>query len=249
MVLENKATTRATDRLDLVKRLFAVAISIGVGSSLLGADWLKKGQLPSSTHDFEHLARLALALFATVLSWDGYLASVQKKPLNDRTRFTIDVLLVILYMILIIRSDTSWFWLPTLCVIFSLYVSWDVASIWAYPSVFACDHRTGQSRLFAILRVYGFAILDRAGIDRGPFISAIWAGYFVVLWCLFRRVYASPSEWWGLAAAFVGLYFYRRDKERIGGDGMRGFKMWQRVLIILGLVASALLLPQVTIKV
>jgi hypothetical protein len=205
--------------------------------------------LPSSMQDFEQLAKLALALYATVLSWDGYLASVQKKPLNGRVRFTIDVLLVVLYMILIMRSDKPWFWLPTLCVIFSLYVFWDVASIWEYPSTFERGYQPHESRLLAVPRVYGLAILDRTGVDRGPLISLMWAGYFVVLWHLFRHVQASTSVWWGLIAASAGLYFYRRDKERIGIDGTRGFKMWQRLLIILGLVAGALLFPQVTIRV
>ena len=48
MAIENEATPRAKDRLDLVKRFFSVAISIGVGSALVKAKWISDGRLPNS---------------------------------------------------------------------------------------------------------------------------------------------------------------------------------------------------------
>jgi hypothetical protein len=123
MTIENKATARAKDRLDLVKRFFSVAISIGVGSTLVNAEWIKNGAFPNLTQA-EQLTIVLLALFATVLSWDGYLASVEKKPLNGWLRFAIDIFLVIIYTVLIITSVKPWLWLPILCVIFAVYVVW-----------------------------------------------------------------------------------------------------------------------------
>jgi hypothetical protein len=244
----NPATDRAKDRLDLVKRLFAVAISIGIGNRLVNADWITNGHLPDRA-EFEHLATLLLALYATVLSWDGYLSSVQKKPLNgSRFRFTIDVFLVIIYLILIITSDKTWFWLPILCVIFALYVVWDAASVWEYPASFDGDHQAGSSRMLTVLRVYGLAILDRPRIDRGPLISAVWAGYFVALWLAIWKLFPYFSVLWVIFSGAIGLGLYRRDKERIGADGIRGFKMWQRALIILGLVCFVALVGHVKVK-
>jgi choline-glycine betaine transporter len=86
----NVATDRAVDRLDLVKRLFAVAISIGVGNTLVNATWVRSGVLPAG-HEIEQIFIVLFALSATVLSWDGYLASVRQKPLNDWWRFATDV--------------------------------------------------------------------------------------------------------------------------------------------------------------
>ena len=249
--MKNEET--AKDRLDLVKRLFAVAISIGIGSRLVSADgpgWIKELRLPHGAMEWEHLLVLLLALSATVLSWDGYLASVQKKPLNDWFRFAIDVFLVIIYMILISTSNQTWHWLTILCIIFALYVVWDAASIWHFPRAFDCDFVDGKSRLFAIVRVYGLSVLDRPKIDRGPLISLAWGTYFATLWWMVWRLYPQPyfSVFWLLLAAAVGLWLYRKDKRRKGSDGTRGYKMWQRALIILALVGCVGLLGHVSIK-
>src|SRR5258705_6031783 len=93
-------------RLDLVRRLFAVAISLGIGAAIVRADWITQGRVPEG-QEVEQIAIVLLALFATVLSWDGYLMSVSKKPLHDWPRFAIDVFLVFTYMFLIVTSNKS----------------------------------------------------------------------------------------------------------------------------------------------
>jgi len=153
------------------------------------------------------------------------------------------------YTTFIITADVPWRWLPILCLIFSLYVIWDAVSVWEYPASFEHDHRLGSSRLWAIFRVYGLAILNRPGIDRGPLISLAWATYFVILWRAVHELHPQFSVFWILLASGVGLSLYRRDKGRIGADGMRGFKMSSRLIIIGVLVTCALLLPQVRIVV
>jgi len=248
MTVENEATARAIDRLDLVKRFFSVTISIGVGSTLANADWIRNGFFPDRAH-VEQFAIVLLALFATVLSWDGYLASVKKKPLNGWFRFAIDIFLVIIYAVLILTSQHAWFWLPILCLIFALYVVWDAVSVWEYPASFDCDYQAGNGRFFTVLRVYALSLIDRHGIDRGPLISLAWVVYFLMLWRVVHGQNPEFSVFWVLLAAFAGLLLYRKDKLRIGAGGVRGFRMWQRVLIILVLIACALLFPQVTIKV
>ena len=248
MTAKNEPTPRAKDRLDLVKRFFSVAISIGVGSTLIQAKWIKEARLPQG-EEAEQFFVVLLALYATILSWDGYLGSVDKKPLNGWWRFAIDIFLVIIYTILITTSNIPWHWLPILCFIFALYVAWDAISVWEYPGSFDRDYRCLSSRSLTVIRVYTLAILDWQGIDRGPLISLAWGAYFVVLWRLVHERHPEFSVFCVLAAAAAGLWLYRKDKERIGADGMRGFKMWQRALIILWLVACALLFPQVTIKI
>lgn len=253
MTVKNEESQQASDRRDLVQRLFAVAISIGIGSRLVSVDgpgWIKELRMPRGLEEWEHLFVLLLALYATVLSWDGYLASVRSKPLNDWLRFAIDVFLVIIYMILISTSNQTWHWLTILCIIFALYVIWDSASIWHYPRTFDRDFVDGSSRLLTIFRVYGLSVLDRPNIDRGPLISLAWGAYFAALWWTVWRLYSYPyfSVFWLLLAAVVGLSLYRRDKRRIGADGARGFKMWQRALIIIGLVCCVILLGHVSIK-
>jgi hypothetical protein len=121
--------------------------------------------------------------------------------------------------------------------------------LWEYPASFDRDYQTGDWRLVTVFRVYALAILDRPGIDRGPLISLAWASYFLILQCVVHGLNPQFSVFWMLFAAAVGLLLYRKDKGRTATDYVRGFKMWQRVLMILVLVVCALLLPQVKITV
>ncbi|RUV11166.1 hypothetical protein [Mesorhizobium sp. M5C.F.Ca.IN.020.32.2.1] len=130
---------RAANRADLVKRLFAVAISIGVGSTMVGANWIQEAR-PPNLAEFEQIAIVLIALYATVLSWDGYLSSISKKPLINRWRFAIDVALVFTYMLLLVASENTAFSLPTFSVIFLLYFCWAVLSVIDFSSAYATPH-------------------------------------------------------------------------------------------------------------
>jgi hypothetical protein len=231
---------RQDDRLDLIKRLFAVAISIGVGASLVRAKWVQDATIPSGKQ-VEQIFIVLLALSATVLSWDGYLASVHRKPLRDFPRFAIDVGLVFIYMFLLVTSDKSWFWLPIICVIYVLYVCWDALSVVQFPASFdARFEQEGGSRLVTVIRVYHLAMVDRAGIDRGPLISLMWACYFFAMWALIWRFYPGYAVIPAVLFAGLGLAGYRIDKQRKRGD-VRGFTMIERTLIIILLVACVTL--------
>lgn len=232
----NETTHSADERRDLIRRLFAVAISLGIGSTIVSAKWLQKGDWPS-WYDFEQIAIVLLALQATVLSWDGYLASVRHKPLNGRTRFTIDVFLVIIYMVLFVTSDKHWFWLPILCLIYALYVVWDAKSVLEYPQTFDKTHQaSGRSAFSTMIRVFVCAAFDKPDVDRGPLISLIWTMYFVALWRIIWDVYPTFPVLPALIAGAAGLEFYRYDKRIRRGD-VRGFTMWQRLSAIVLLLA------------
>jgi hypothetical protein len=249
---QNVASDQANDRLDLVRRLFAVAISIGLGSTIVSADWVRKGIWPAA-QDVQQIFIVLLALFATVLSWDGYLSSVRKKPLNDWPRFVIDVLLVFIYMFLIITSNKPWFWLPIICLMYSLYVIWDALSVWQYPATF--DNKFEEEkhrRSVALVRVYVFAICNRPGIDRGPLISLMWAGYFFALLIIIWRFFPSFHVLAAVGFAAAGLAGYRRDKLLMregdvqGVRDVRGLTIAERILAIGGLVALACLYGYLT---
>jgi hypothetical protein len=245
MAVENKETPRSIDRADLVKRLFAIAISIGVGNTLVNAAWVRNGVWPAG-HEIEQISIVLLALFATVLSWDGYLASVRKKPLNDWLRFAIDVFLVFIYMILLITSDKGWFWLPIICLMYVLYVFWDALSVVVYPATFDESYQEGTPPLRTLRRVYFLAIANARGIDRGPLISLMWTVYFVALWRLIWDVYPTYPVIPAVVLGAAGLAGYRLDKWIVRGSGVRGFSILERVLFILALVVSAFLYAHLT---
>jgi hypothetical protein len=59
------------------------------------------------------------------------------------------------------------------------------------------------------IRVYRLAMVDRAGIDRGPLISLMWAGYFFAMWALIWRFYPGYAVLPAVLFAGLGLTGYR----------------------------------------
>jgi hypothetical protein len=114
-------TAQAESRADFMKRLFAVAVSVGFASTLTRMVWISNGTIP--TGDERHqIALLTTALIATISSWEGYFAAIDVRPLRSIWRFIIDIVLVLVYMILLISSGHPNLLLPILVFIFrSIY--------------------------------------------------------------------------------------------------------------------------------
>ncbi|EKS35132.1 hypothetical protein HMPREF9696_02404 [Afipia clevelandensis ATCC 49720] len=220
--------SKAEDRADLVKRLFAVAISIGFGAAVISADWVKEGRTPSVI-EAKQIAIVAIAIFVTVLSWDGYLASIRTKKLYDWPRFAIDVILVFTYLFLFATSKHSNFWLPILSFIFFLYVVWDILTIHQFPDKYL-PQTNGSTPDKAITYTYIYGACDRPNVDRGPISTLSWAIYiwFVAL------IFGFPSNdnvFLSCIFAFAGLIFYRWDKSH-KAETNRGLPSFVRVGLI-----------------
>lgn len=239
-------SARAQIRDDFIRRLFAVAISVGFAAALSQMDWVKDGSLPSMS-EWEQLSILFTGLVATVLSWDGYLVSIKSKPLNGFGRFSIDILLVFIYMFFLISSKQSGFWLPILVVIFVLYVIWDFLTVREHmrsynaSSVPTDADDTYRATTWGVLCVYMGGFLGKPNVGRGPIITLSWAFYFLVL----AIVNLMTAEWQVFVTclfAIVGLILYRKDKAATPtGASVAGFPMWRRTLIILLLLGLAAL--------
>ena len=66
---------RAEARADLIRRLFAVAISVGFAATLARMTWVQNGTLPNAA-ELNQTLILATALLAAVLGWDGHLLAM-----------------------------------------------------------------------------------------------------------------------------------------------------------------------------
>lgn len=138
---EKMIKERGKDRGDLMRRLFAVAISVGVAKTISELAWIKIGSCPN-LYDIQQLSILVVALTVTVLSWDGYLWAIFRRPLlSDQfhgvislIRFTIDIYLVLIYMILMITIGRLTWWLPIIFVVYVFYIVWDFFKPGAAPS-------------------------------------------------------------------------------------------------------------------
>jgi hypothetical protein len=189
----------AKERADLVRRLFAVTVSVGfaaqltriVSASIIG------GQLvwPKFWEHWHELVLLFISMVAVVGSWEGYLISIERTPLKDRTRFYIDVAIVFSYLILMLSSPVDKAWLWALAAVFVLYTMWDIASIRARA-------KFTTSRLEV-------APLHMRSLS----ITILWLIFFVAL-ALFSQVDDLRGFFCASLAALLAVVLYRVDKHR-----------------------------------
>ncbi len=192
------------DRIDLVKRLFAVIMSVGVATRL--------GRIIYDSNPTHHDVNIAAVLqiywtelllllvstIALVGSWQGYLLSIERtKQLQDdreaAIRFYLDIAIVFAYLVLTLSSQffALWFW--ALAVIFVLYLAWDLAPL---PFI------KPDSPRFS----------GKHSIPSGIFITAVWLIFFIALAILVRTTLPIPLAL-SAGAALGGTIAYRIHKE------------------------------------
>jgi hypothetical protein len=160
----------AKDRADFVRRLFAVAISIGFAAHISQSNWL------------DHIitrenALLLLAMVFVVSSWDGYLRSLRNDPLTDMPRFVVDVVIVFEYLILMQASGDLRRFQILILIIFGTYILWDYLKLFynreKYGVGGTLSHGGCHDRpaLHSQQRSYGCADNDLVGaLFRGSFL-------------------------------------------------------------------------------
>jgi hypothetical protein len=118
---------RVAARADLIKRLFPVAIGIGVAVPL--TQILLGGKCPSSD-EWAKIARLCTGMLVVLFSWDWYHRDITDRPPNRMGQFIIDVVVVFSYMLLLFLSGRDPLWSYILALIFLLFVISDLLSVW-----------------------------------------------------------------------------------------------------------------------
>ena len=231
---KSREEAQTDDRADLLRRLFAVAISVGAATTLYQMRWVQDGR-PPCIAEYQQLLILVAAMAATVLSWDGYLWSIEQRPLRNFWRFTIDILLVFIYLFLLITSKLLTWWLFTHALIYLLYAVWDFLSVRDWIATFYPPDTPPDT--FTIRGVYVEGFKDGAIESRGPIITLVWGVYF---WTLCGLNYLIVPRFSGLGlrdyivatAALVvqGLYLYRQDK--IIRYSMRQRIAWIAILLL-----------------
>lgn len=225
---------RARFRDDFIRRLFAVAISVGFASTLVSMNWLKDGNWPNAI-ELEQIAILIVGLAATVLSWDGYLLSIDKKPLYDLPRFLIDIVLVFIYLFLLLSARQPSFFLSVLACIFTLYVVWDFLTVrlfvHQYRPADSSPHSEMPAKLSDVFDVYRGALVDRNDIGSSPIVTILWWLYFLALLIISSRYDAPYEVFVTCGFALLGLIGFRYDKSR-RKQGAGKFRPWRRFIFI-----------------
>src|SRR6476620_4349404 len=229
---------RAEARADLVRRLFAVAISVGFAATLARMTWVQNGTLPNPA-ELNQTLILGTALLAAILGWDGPLLAMTDKPLFGFCRFLVNLALVFIYMFLLMSSAHPECLLWTLTVIFALYVLWDVLTmrerISSYDPALAGVPRATAAQ---IRNVYAGGFADGAHVSPGPAITLAWTGYFILLAIIANgRAYAPIRT--TCVFALIGLVGFWIDAAPRQDDGAGGHPMRRRTLVILGVLIAA----------
>jgi hypothetical protein len=203
--------TQAEIRGDLIRRLFAVAISVGAANTLSRMQWVTNGCWPD-LHEWQQLSILVAATVATVLSWDGYLLSIEDRPLLGFWRFAIDITLVFIYMFLLMTSQHRTWWLFIHALTFVLYVVWDFLTIREHTDKYYPPDAIPEPNKRSILDVYIGGLEDRDRPSRSPIITIGWAIYFCLLYLINKRG-LDDRVFTTTIFALAGLILYRQDKK------------------------------------
>jgi hypothetical protein len=236
---EDLRQARAEARADLLRRLFAIAISVGFAATLARMTWVQNGTLPDHA-EFDQTLILATALLATILGWEGHLLSMADRPLFGFSRFFVNLVLVFIYMFLLMASAHPECVLWTLAAIFVLYVIADIFMIrehFARYDQAATDAARASAR--QIWNVYAGGFTGQAQIPRGPAITAAWMAYFVLLAIAGNgRAYAHVRT--TVAFAVIGLVGYWVDAASPPASAGRP-AMRRRALIMLASLIAAVI--------
>jgi hypothetical protein len=224
------------DRLDLVKRFFAVAVSVGFAGRIIGLE----RACASPFDQREAIGRLIIGLIAVILFWDWYHRDVERRKYRCVPRFILDVLITFECMLFLYSSDHNTVWLSFLALIFVSFVLWDILAIIEWPSRYGAvpppanvdDEPLGGPK--AIVGTYCGGVFRPSDENRAPFINLCWTGYFVALWLLSAWLKVSTGSSAVLACVFVlvGVAALRID----GDYDLAKTRGLRRVLVILGLL-------------
>lgn len=233
MSADQTTETRARIRDDFMRRLFAVAISVGFATTFSKMNWVREARLPDNS-EINQLMVLSVAFLATIQSWDGYLVSISIKKLHGTSRFTIDIVLVMIYMFLLINAG-HYYVLPfSLALIFLLYVVWDFLTIMEHYNQYNVGDSTNTASVSQAMGIYSGGFKDTADISRGPIITLSWFCFFVAFASI---IYFNSPKSILFMCIFetIGLMLYRRDKI-FGAGKVRGFSMPARAFLVVMLV-------------
>jgi hypothetical protein len=122
-------------------------------------------------------------------------------------------------MFLLMTSKLLIWWVFIHAFIYSLYVMWDLLSVFDWLPKYYYNPAPGTQ--LTVKRVYIGGLTDSTDVSRGPIITIVWAFYFWALYLLNDRA----LSWLGLpglkerivGTSFLvvfGLYLYRRDKTK-----------------------------------
>jgi hypothetical protein len=196
--------------IDFLDFLFTFVLGFGLLPEALGIEgvvgpltegWFT-GAHDWSTDDLEKMAALVLGLLTLTLSWFGYHASVQVRPIDYTKisglfRFQLDVLLVLLYGLMLLHYRSFGFVAGATVAIFLVFVVWD----WFRARELGEPYMRPRGRTGAPRPYY-----------RRELVTVVWMVLIVAVTALYA-VGRIPFLAWSLTAIAISV-LYRIHKIR-----------------------------------
>lgn len=184
---------RSNSRIDFVKRLFAVAVSVGFASQLsrllLDPNHAANHALNLSSillENWKSISLLSVSLVAVVASWEGYLRAVEDCPLEDSFRFYLDIVIVLCYLVMSLTSQFYSFWFGVLPTIFLLYAIWDIARMQMSPykekPARSLPHKSLTITVVWLIFFVVLAAIHNLRTNIGFIVAASTSGYGVIVY-------------------------------------------------------------------
>lgn len=209
-VLTTEQRQASGDRADFMKRFFSVAVSVGFASKIYEFSFLSELKLPQNTDQLHQVILLLLAMTVVIGSWEFYFSSITKRPLVDRSRFYLDIIIVSFYIILLLSSKNLNAFLFYFFVIIFSYLIWDVLSMRVYPEDYGID----DFSIINMLRAFRFGMSwemgHKTGVKATPFITLWWT--FIFLGTFVYHTKFSPNFYLAVMASALIYITYRVDQ-------------------------------------
>jgi hypothetical protein len=200
-------------RLDFIRRLFVVAVSVGFASRIGGMEWFTVHRWPTRP-EWQAIALLAVGLAAIIESWEGYFASIGNRSQKTITRFIIDIMVAFAYMFLLLSSAYLPFFVSVMFIIFLLYVFWDISLLIEYRDEFIPKMSVvGQDRSISVISQLSRSFCDPSSSIYGMGITMSWTLYIFMI-CLITLAMNKNIAFVVALFTVYGLAMYGIDKNR-----------------------------------
>lgn len=212
--MSNAGGSDSKYRIDFIDPLFAVAISIGFVNGLFDTTWIKQWSLPAR-NEWSEAIYFFLAMFAVVLSWEGYHKSIEAKPLESFWRFLLDIVLLVLYIFLLIKFRDTGTFLVLMLLIFVIYIIWDAVKVKEHYDKHYKEHNStgGEYSKGKHLTLYWKAFWRGEGNAISEIITINWTIMFGVIYLFWKTdVLVFGNNYAVGFFVFLFLMLYRQDK-------------------------------------
>jgi hypothetical protein len=170
-------------RSDLVRRMFAVVVSVGFAGALARSAWIEGQRFPKGD-EWQSLLCLGAVLVLILSSWEGFNRHRAKTD-TFLPVFCVDLALVLLYLVMLLLSSNPYALLRLVACVFLLYVVWDILVLRRF-------HERDSVRRCIISSMWCFSFLAITYLAN-PYAKPVFAAATVAVAALWFRARSMRS--------------------------------------------------------